>query len=457
MATATVTGLTVINEVENSTGLVSIGGGPGAAITDDVFIQGTAAAGRRGATGGRGFGYNVTSIDFTVSGRLLWIWINIPLGPAGLNTRANGGLRIRVGSSTGGTANFKDFYVGGGDVTTPGWKRYVLDVTKTASASSGTPNMADVQFIGIFTDWLSVPGGNVPHYVIDAFHYGSTLTVTGGSSEDRLTWRDIAAYTEDSSRMWGVLQGRGGVFFANGDIRLGDGAGTGSCWLQDADQIIEFEEQAYYDGSSVVTAVTDTLQGISVAGNATGTTDIQDGIKIGTGDDMAGSNGSLIQMEPGATTRLHVSLSGANVSNLALYSTAIKRATQEVSFSSDPTDGPEQASTYAANVNTFQAKLWLFDDNVGGADRYVAIWYQNGQPVTVGVTEPKIEVFAADGAVLVTEDAMTEIGTTGTFRYVETTNRIQDGTAYIARITAVIAGSIRTWFQPVGRDSFSGA
>ena len=109
---------------------------------------------------------------------------------------------------------------------------------------------------------------------------------------------------------------------------------------------------------------------------------------------------------------------------------------------------------FASDVDTYQAKVWFFDDNSGSTDRYTVIWYKNGEPVTTGITSPLIQVYkVADGTDLVAETAMTEIGSTGTYRYNEASNRLIDGVAYIAQVKATIASSQRRWFQPVGRDS----
>lgn len=104
--------------------------------------------------------------------------------------------------------------------------------------------------------------------------------------------------------------------------------------------------------------------------------------------------------------------------------------------------------------DTYQAKLWMADDNSNAADRYVAVWFKNGEPVTAGITSPTIQIIkTADGTDLVASTAMTAVGSTGLFRYNEATNRLVNGASYAAKITATIGGVIRTWFQPLSRDS----
>ena len=113
------------------------------------------------------------------------------------------------------------------------------------------------------------------------------------------------------------------------------------------------------------------------------------------------------------------------------------------------------SAKFAADVSTYQAKVWLFDDDGGTTDRYVVAWFKNGQPVLASITSPTIQVWkASDGSDLIASAAMTEIGTTETYKYSATAGeRITDGAAYVAKVEATIDGSTRTWVQPVGRDS----
>lgn len=111
-------------------------------------------------------------------------------------------------------------------------------------------------------------------------------------------------------------------------------------------------------------------------------------------------------------------------------------------------------ATYAADTAKYQAKVWIVDDNQGTTDRYVVIWFKNGQPITSGITSPTIQVIkVSDGTDLVASTAMTQIASLGMYRYNESTNRIVNGTAYIVKIQATIDSSTRTWYQPIGRSS----
>jgi hypothetical protein len=116
--------------------------------------------------------------------------------------------------------------------------------------------------------------------------------------------------------------------------------------------------------------------------------------------------------------------------------------------------GAINAAALNADTDTYQAKVWLFDDNTGVADRYAVAFYKNGQPVTAGITSPTIQVIKmSDGTDLVASTALTQVGSLGLYKRDETTNRVVNGAAYMCKLQATIGGSTRSWFQPVGRDS----
>jgi len=114
------------------------------------------------------------------------------------------------------------------------------------------------------------------------------------------------------------------------------------------------------------------------------------------------------------------------------------------------------ADALAADLDSYGARVEIIDDDGAGtpADRYCVTWLKNMEMLTTGVTEPTIQVVAlADGTDLVAETALTAVGSTGAYQYVETANRIVDGAAYMVLVTATIAEATRTWPHFIGRDS----
>lgn len=117
-------------------------------------------------------------------------------------------------------------------------------------------------------------------------------------------------------------------------------------------------------------------------------------------------------------------------------------------------DVPGDMTIHGENVDRYQAKVWLIDDNGASTDRYMVVWHFAGQPVTTGITLPTIQVFDSGGVDLIASTAMTQIGSTGTYKYnASGAERVTSGAIYMIKVTATIDGSVRTWYQPIGRDS----
>ena len=147
-------------------------------------------------------------------------------------------------------------------------------------------------------------------------------------------------------------------------------------------------------------------------------------------------------------------------------------STRTVTLSSDPgiftmavgdsvaiiatlSDNVISESKFADDTAKYQAKIWFLDDTSN--DRYAVVWFKNGEPIVAGITSPTIWVYDTSGADLLgtsgSPQALTQIGATGTYMHDEGTNRVVDGTLYLARVRATIDGSTRTWYQQLGRDA----
>ena len=106
------------------------------------------------------------------------------------------------------------------------------------------------------------------------------------------------------------------------------------------------------------------------------------------------------------------------------------------------------------DMDTYQARVWMTDDDTVGLDRYKVIWFKNAEPILALVTVPTIRVFQANaaGTVLFASTGLTEAGSEGVFFHEQGASRIVDGVGYFALCTATIDGSPRTWVDPVSRD-----
>jgi len=106
----------------------------------------------------------------------------------------------------------------------------------------------------------------------------------------------------------------------------------------------------------------------------------------------------------------------------------------------------------ASSEDVYWGKISFFSDNANAQDEYEVVWYKNGAPVTSGITTPTIQVIKrADGSDLVGEASMTQVGSTGAYKY-DSTTRHTAGEALLVVCQATIDGSERECREWVGRD-----
>jgi hypothetical protein len=112
----------------------------------------------------------------------------------------------------------------------------------------------------------------------------------------------------------------------------------------------------------------------------------------------------------------------------------------------------------AVNTPTYAAKIDVRDNASGSENIYIVNWFKNMVLLESGVTSPTIWVFDHDGNDHVGTSgapaAMTEIGTSESFKYEATGGELMTGgEAYTVHVNATIDGSTRKFREIVGRDS----
>jgi len=338
MATATINGMTAFGGSASGAdaGWGNIGAGPGGGQNTDDFIEGTDSFGGRKTASGRGLSYTLSagSVNMSSTTTHIYCWINCKSVSA-LDTIANGGMILRVGSSS---ANYRSFYIGGSNTVRAGWQMYVIDPTKTGSISdTGTPNMAAVTYIGVELTISGTVGGTSDNILMDVIRYTTGPYITGGTSGDRLLWSNIA--TADAASAFGLIQQRSGVYFIAGKLALGAPSGSsGDCYLDDGGQIIVWEPKEYHNGTSVVTALATNYNGFVIQ-EGTGTTDVEDGTLVGSGDDRTGTGGSVFKRSP-------TGISGAaNTNDCTLRTDAVAGSATAIDFHGSTFDGFTGACT----------------------------------------------------------------------------------------------------------------
>lgn len=143
---------------------------------------------------------------------------------------------------------------------------------------------------------------------------------------------------------------------------------------------------------------------------------------------------------------------------------ASKSATADIDSFNNQTDSLEAlrdsqlaagaAMTLTSAYDLYHADINFTRDQTNSADEYTSTWFKNGVVLTSGITTPTIQVVRrSDGADLIALTAMTQIGSTGSYKKDETAGRLTVGEAALVTVQAVIDGGTRTWRKPIGRDS----
>lgn len=222
------------------------------------------------------------TLDFTASGNAegeqIYIWVNF-LASSLLASQSVGGLGVFLESSTPSSTQYHLWYFYGNDNYNGGWKRLVLDPTKTASASNGTAiDLTAIRYIGAFAQTTAT--AKFDNFVVDQCAVGKGLIITGTSTLGLME----ELLTDEETNRHGVLTSindSGTAYELAGTLTLGDNVGIVASNISDEDSKIFIAEPLYYQ-ASVKAAAPLTFAGISVVGNGTGNTDVVIGQQVGT-------------------------------------------------------------------------------------------------------------------------------------------------------------------------------
>jgi hypothetical protein len=138
----------------------------------------------------------------------------------GLDTYANGGMRVMVGSDR---ANFKAWDVGGSDFARNpygGWMNHAVNTGVSVDDTVGSPTATE-QYIGAAVKSLAAIGKGNPH-AVDAIRYGRGSSIFEyGEAANYCTFAGFAAQNDNSTYMWGLIQAIAGGFLYKGKMTLG--------------------------------------------------------------------------------------------------------------------------------------------------------------------------------------------------------------------------------------------
>jgi hypothetical protein len=139
----------------------------------------------------------------------------------GIDTFANGGMRVIVGS---GLADFKAWDVGGSDFGRypyGGWMNHAVNSTLTADYTVGSPTSTE-QYVGAACKTTVAIGKGNPH-AVDAVRYGrgSSIFEYGDLGNGYCTFAGFAAQDETSTNRWGLITTVPGGYLWKGKMTLG--------------------------------------------------------------------------------------------------------------------------------------------------------------------------------------------------------------------------------------------
>lgn len=259
-----------------------------------------------------------TTLDMSGTDEHVYVWLRCNVAaviePIGGGSGTGPGAQLTIASAIakgGNTDGSKTWGIAGSDTWTGGWKCFVQDINASSFSASGVLDYANIAEVRITID-ASNSGlfRNAVNTWIDAVRHGTGLTAYGSTSFD---FGDIAVEDEAVANRYGIIQEVDGVYFIQGRLTIGDSGSTNACNFDSQDEIVIFTERP----------VTDNLYQINFVGNGTGSTDIDMGIKVGTGDTAVGRNGTLIQAA-NSNVKSSIDFDDGNVNTCKIYGSTFR-------------------------------------------------------------------------------------------------------------------------------------
>jgi len=178
------------------------------------------------------------------SGWAFFMWGTF-LAPAAIDTKANGGMVMMIGSST---SAYRQYNVGGNDFGSypyGGWQNFVADPEVTPTVTEGSPTTS-YSYIGMGNKTISAVAKGSPQG-IDVIRYGrGELRIAGGQSGSYATFEGMASANDANTARWGLFQKIPGGFRFKGLMYLGYGALTA---FIDANKAIVIDDTLFVQSS----------------------------------------------------------------------------------------------------------------------------------------------------------------------------------------------------------------
>jgi len=192
------------------------------------------------------------------------------------------------------------------------------------------------------------------------------------------------------------------------------------------------------------------------------TNKVQGVVLVDTNTDMRGTDSALLAASaPTNFGSLVITAGGAvdsllqgYLNTLILESTAGRIAANFDNFYDNADAVTTKVVGNVGGEDIYHAEINLTIDTNNTRDEYTVTWLKNGIRITSGITVPTINVIKRiDGTDLIPSTAMLEIGSIGSYKHDEPTNRITGGDAVMVIANATIDSGARSFIRLRSRDS----
>jgi len=295
MAGTVTPNLTTISLCEALTGWTAVGGTD--TLNDPTVFdarQGSYCIQNYSASAvNRGADYDF-GVDTNLSDTTIYCWFAFSKVPHATNY-----MRIIVTDVAGNWREWNIFNKA--SLPNTSWIAWALKTTVAYDAQSATPpTMTAIRKVGWRMDAVIAK----VYIYWDAWRYGTGLTVTGGTSADPATFETLYLADSDSANAYGIIDKYNGIYYAQGQLKIGDVSGTASTYFKDTNQVLQFKSikgnpTGFYE--------------IKGQGNATGTTEIYLGTKSGS----AGISGCFIRAPSAMMWKL--TMTDTNITKFGFY------------------------------------------------------------------------------------------------------------------------------------------
>ena len=198
------------DDVSSTSNWAALGGGAsGLNVETDYFIQGTVCCSKNAwASATKGMAEDTTNTSLS-TGTLdaVYTWVT-HLTPGSLDTKANGGISIKMGTSSNA---LNDYYYAGKDTIDYGapWICAVIDPENT-TASVGTIAGNVMDTYGAVAKLVGGPSKGSP-FGIDAIRQGRSYEATAGEVANPATFSGAATKNDLNANRYGQFQGVPGI------------------------------------------------------------------------------------------------------------------------------------------------------------------------------------------------------------------------------------------------------